>query len=106
MNPGGGRKRPADGYPPHPQIQAVPRTRKKPTDKTLPKLMEELHPEESKLYNQLREAEARIDATILRKRFDLIDALNRPLKVALFLEGIADDPVPKESPDIASSYHF
>lgn len=45
--------------------------------------MEELHPEESKLYNQLREAEARIDATILRKRFDLLDALNRPLKVPL-----------------------
>jgi SWI/SNF-related matrix-associated actin-dependent regulator of chromatin subfamily D len=73
------RKRPADGYPPH--SQAVPRTRKKPTDKTLPKLMEEQQPEEYKLYTQLREAEARIDATILRKRFDLLDALNRPLKV-------------------------
>jgi hypothetical protein len=73
------RKRTADGYPPHPQ--AVPRTRKKPTDKTLPKLMEERHPEEYKLYTQLREAEARIDATILRKRFDLLDALNRPFKV-------------------------
>jgi SWI/SNF-related matrix-associated actin-dependent regulator of chromatin subfamily D len=75
-----GRKRPADGYPPHP-VQAVPRTRKKPTDKTLPKVMEEQSPEEYKLYNQLREAEARVDATILRKRFDLLDALNRPLKV-------------------------
>jgi hypothetical protein len=74
------RKRPADAYPPHPQ--AVPRTRKKPTDKTLPKLMEEQLPEEYKLYNQLRDAEARIDATILRKRYDLLDALNRPLKVA------------------------
>jgi SWI/SNF-related matrix-associated actin-dependent regulator of chromatin subfamily D len=76
-----GRKRPADAYPPHPS-QAMPRARKKPTDKTLPKLMEELQPDEYKLYNQLREAEARIDATILRKRFDLIDGLNRPLKVA------------------------
>jgi len=78
-----GRKRPADGgYPPHPAaVQAMPRTRKKPTDKTLPKLMEECQPEEYKLYNQLREAGARIDATILRKRFDLLDALNRPLKV-------------------------
>jgi hypothetical protein len=75
------RKRPADGYPPHPPQQAMPRTRKKPTDKTLPKLMEEQQPEESKLFSQLREAEARVDATILRKRFDLIDALNRPLKV-------------------------
>ena len=44
--------------------------------------MEEQLPDEYKLYNQLREAEARIDATILRKRFDLIDALNRPLKVS------------------------
>jgi len=43
--------------------------------------MEEQQPEEHKLYNQLREAEARVDATILRKRFDLLDALNRPLKV-------------------------
>jgi hypothetical protein len=77
-----GRKRPADTYPPHPVQQPnVPRTRKKPTDKTLPKSMEEQHSEEYKLYNQLREAEARIDATILRKRFDLLDATNRPLKV-------------------------
>jgi len=75
-----GRKRPAEGYPPH-APQAMPRARKKPTDKTLPKLMEEQQPEEHKLYNQLREAEARVDATILRKRFDLLDALNRPLKV-------------------------
>jgi hypothetical protein len=74
------RKRPAEGYPPHP-AQAMPRTRKKPTDKTLPKLMEELQPDEYKLYTQLREAEARVDATILRKRFDLIDAVSRPLKV-------------------------
>jgi hypothetical protein len=76
-----GRKRAAEVYPPHPP-QTMPRTRKKPTDKTLPKLMEEQLPDEYKLYNQLREAEARIDATILRKRFDLIDALNRPLKVS------------------------
>ena len=77
-----GRKRPADAYPPqHVGPQPMPRTRKKPTDKTLPKLTEEQQPEESKLYTQLREAEARVDATILRKRFDLIDALNRPLKV-------------------------
>lgn len=77
-----GRKRPADAYPPpHAGPQPMPRTRKKPTDKTLPKLMEEQQPEESKLYAQLREAEARVDATILRKRYDLIDALNRPLKV-------------------------
>ena len=81
-----GKKRPAEGYPaqgpPPPHIpQAVPRTRKKPTDKTLPKLIEELQPEEFVLYNRMREAEARLDATILRKRFDLLDALNRPLKV-------------------------
>jgi hypothetical protein len=83
-----GKKRPADGYPQQqpppvpPHIpQAVPRTRKKPTDKTLPRLVEELEPHEFALYNRMREAEARLDATILRKRFDLLDALNRPLKV-------------------------
>ena len=59
----------------------MPRTRKKPTDKTLPKFIEEQQREEAKLYVQLREAETRVDATILRKRFDLIDALSRPLKV-------------------------
>jgi hypothetical protein len=80
-----GRKRTAEAYPPHP-AQAMPRTRKKPTDKTLPKLMQEQLPDEYKLYNQLREAEARIDATILRKRFDLIDALNRPLKVVPLIQ--------------------
>jgi len=77
-----GRKRGPDPYSTHTiPPQAMPRTRKKPTDKTLPKLMEEQFPDESKLYSSLREAEARVDATILRKRFDLIDALNRPLKV-------------------------
>ena len=47
-------------------------------------MMEEQQPDEFKLYSQLREAEARIDATILRKRLDLLDALNRPLKVAYY----------------------
>jgi len=74
------RKRPAEPYAQHP-AQAVPRTRKKPTDKTLPKSLEEAFPEDYKLYAQLREAESRIDATILRKRYDLLDAVNRPLKV-------------------------
>jgi hypothetical protein len=74
------RKRPAEGYPPHPG-QGMPRTRKKPTDKTLPKLLEEQQPDEHRLYQQLREAEMRIDATILRKRFDIIDAMSRPIKV-------------------------
>ena len=107
MNAATGRKRPAEGYPPHPAVQAaVPRTRKKPTDKTLPKMMEELQPEEYKLYNQLREAEARIDATILRKRFDLLDALNRPLKV-LKSSGNRDvlmDAVSEEDTDMSSPY--
>ena len=76
-----GRKRPVDPYQPHPPAQAAPRTRKKPTDRTLPKLIEEEQPEEYKLYNQLRDAEARVDATILRKRFDLLEAQTRPLKV-------------------------
>ena len=80
-----GRKRPAEAYPAHPVQANVPRTRKKPTDKTLPKTIELDQPEEYKLYNLLREAEARIDATILRKRFDLLDANNRPLKVAHLL---------------------
>jgi hypothetical protein len=76
-----GRKRTAEAYPPQPP-QAMPRTHQKPTDKTLPKMMEEQLPDEYKLYNQLRQAEAPIDATrVLRKCFDLIDALNQPLKV-------------------------
>jgi len=76
------RKRFADKYPQqHIGQQAMLMTRKKPTDKTLPKFMEEQQREEATLYVQLREAETRVDATILRKRFDLIDALSRPLKV-------------------------
>ena len=47
--------------------------------------MEEIQPEEYALYNRLREAEALLDATILRKRFDLSDAVNRPLKVLSLL---------------------
>ena len=80
----------------------MPRTRKKPTDKTLPKLVEEQQPEEYKLYNQLRDAEARVDATILRKRFDLIDALNRPLKVAFSFTFV--DVVSKKD-SIISQHH-
>ena len=101
-----GRKRPADAYPPqHVGPQAMPRTRKKPTDKTLPKLMEEQQQEESKLYTQLREAEARVDATILRKRFDLIDALNRPLKVKNPPFDVELRLVSKENPAIIEHNH-
>jgi hypothetical protein len=93
-----GRKRGQEPYPTHAiPPQAMPRQHRKPTDKTLPKLMEQQFPDESKLYTSLREAEARIDATILRKKLDLIDALNRPLKVQACLFHEANRSVIKRS---------
>lgn len=56
------------------------RRAKKPTDKTIPENLEKLVPN-VKLYRELRDLERRYDATIMRKRLDIQDAVNRNIKV-------------------------
>lgn len=60
------------------------RRARKPTDKTIPEGVEDIVPGVA-LYRQLRDMERRYDATILRKRLDVQDAVNRNVKVGLSL---------------------
>ncbi|KAF8475695.1 hypothetical protein BDZ91DRAFT_673610 [Kalaharituber pfeilii] len=55
------------------------RRARKPTDKTIPDSLEKLVPN-VKLYRELRDVERRYDATIMRKRLDIQDAVNRNVK--------------------------
>lgn len=52
-----------------------------PTNRRLPPKLKETCPLAAQ-YEQLLKAEERIDATIMRRRYDMQDALNRPIKVA------------------------
>jgi hypothetical protein len=58
------------------------RRARKPTDKTIPDGVDEIVPN-VELYKRLRDMERRYDATILRKRLDVQDAVNRNVKVCL-----------------------
>ncbi|KAI8890395.1 SWI/SNF and RSC complex subunit Ssr3 [Backusella circina FSU 941] len=54
--------------------------KKRPTDKNMPPKIEAFVPE-SKLYSDLIEFEKKLDATIMRKRLDIQEALGKPTKV-------------------------
>ena len=58
------------------------RRARKPTDKMIPDGVDEIVPNVA-LYKELRDMERRYDATILRKRLDVQDAVNRNVKVCL-----------------------
>ncbi|KAH0605894.1 uncharacterized protein H6S33_004351 [Morchella sextelata] len=70
------------------------RRARKPTDKTIPEGVEEIVPAVA-LYRQLRDMEKRYDATILRKRLDVQDAVNRNVKnyktLRLYISNTAKD---------------
>ncbi|ORX56122.1 SWI/SNF and RSC complex subunit Ssr3 [Piromyces finnis] len=53
--------------------------KKRRIEKTLPPKIESLIPE-SKLYTQLHEFEKKMDATIMRKRLDIQEAMSKPIK--------------------------
>ena len=59
------------------------RRARKPTDKTIPETLEKLVPN-VRLYREMRDVERRYDATIMRKRLDIQDAVNRNIKVGFF----------------------
>ncbi|KAI7906787.1 uncharacterized protein BX663DRAFT_497579 [Cokeromyces recurvatus] len=83
------RKRPSE-------VDTLPKhiKKKRPTDKNVPPQIETFIPE-SKLYRELVEFEKKLDATIMRKRLDIQEALGKPSKVPhtlrLFISNTASD---------------
>lgn len=64
---------------PNQESQMNQHYQRKPTDRNLSKRVIETIPE-AHMYQELQEAERRLDATISRKRLDLQDSLNRSIK--------------------------
>lgn len=68
------------------QMQATDRAKlrsRKPTDKNIPEGVEEcIIGDGVQQYRDLRDLERRFDATMMRKRLDIIDAVNRHAKVS------------------------
>lgn len=62
------------------------RRSRKPTDKNLPDGVEDciIDPAVAQRYRDLKEMERRLDATITRKRLDVVDAASRSTKVSRF----------------------
>ena len=57
---------------------------RKPTDKTIPEGVEDcIIGDGVQRYRELRELERKLDATMMRKRLDIQDAVNRNVKVRL-----------------------
>jgi SWI/SNF-related matrix-associated actin-dependent regulator of chromatin subfamily D len=67
------------------QLQASDRARtrsRKPTDKNIPEGVEEcIIGDGVQRYRELRELERRLDSTMMRKRLDIQDSVNRNVKV-------------------------
>jgi SWI/SNF-related matrix-associated actin-dependent regulator of chromatin subfamily D len=73
----------------HAQHQAgelAKRRSRKPTDRNLPDGVEEcIIGDGVERYKALRDIERRLDATMMRKRLDIQDAVNRNVKVSFLL---------------------
>ncbi|KAG5463201.1 MAG: hypothetical protein BJ554DRAFT_1066 [Olpidium bornovanus] len=75
--------RPGPGPEPPPSGARAPRNfprKKKPVERSLPPRID-LYVPESKLYTHLQCLERKLDATIMRKRLDMQEALSKPTKV-------------------------
>ncbi|KAL1933487.1 hypothetical protein VTP01DRAFT_7577 [Rhizomucor pusillus] len=68
--------------------------KKRPTDRNMPPKIEAFVPE-SKLYTELTEFEKKLDASIMRKRLEVQEALGKPFKVKrtlrIFISNTASD---------------
>lgn len=73
------RKRSASNDPRSSQQMSKPKKKKKIADKILPQKVRDLVPE-SQAYMDLLAFERKLDATIMRKRLDIQEALKRPMK--------------------------
>ena len=64
------------------QVEMAKRRSKKPTDKNLPDNIDECTiGDMAAKYRELRDFERRLDATMTRKRLDIVDSVNRSVKV-------------------------
>lgn len=68
----------------HSSVNAAKRRSRKPTDKNLPEGIEDclIDPDLAQRYKDLRDFEQRLDATVTRKRLDMIDTIHRHGKVS------------------------
>ncbi|KAF9344898.1 SWI SNF, matrix associated, actin dependent regulator of chromatin, sub d, member 1 [Mortierella sp. AD094] len=76
--------------------------RKRPNDNQISSKIEAIVPE-SKLYTELLDFEKKLDATIMRKRLDLQETLNKPVKIKrtlrIFISNLSHDQDTPESED-------
>lgn len=64
------------------QVEMAKRRSRKPTDKNLPDDIDNATiGDMASRYRDLREFERRLDATMTRKRLDIVDSVNRSVKV-------------------------
>lgn len=64
------------------QVEMAKRRSKKPTDKNLPDNIDDCTiGDMAAKYRELRDFERRLDATMTRKRLDIVDSVNRSVKV-------------------------
>ena len=64
--------------------EAAKRRSSKPTDKTMPEGVDEIIIGEGvQRYRELRDFERRLDATMTRKRLDIVDSVTRSVKVRI-----------------------
>ncbi|XP_046391012.1 brahma-associated protein of 60 kDa isoform X2 [Ischnura elegans] len=104
--PQSGAKRPQEPRPPPPQQKS--KKKKKLADKILPQKVRDLVPE-SQAYMDLLAFERKLDATIMRKRLDIQEALKRPMKqkrkLRIFISNTfypAKEPTENEEGTVAS----
>lgn len=112
---------------PHPQVPLTPqqiqqqqqaqaqaqelakRRSRKPTDKNMPDGVEDsvIDGEIVQRYKALREVERKLDATMTRKRLDVVDSINRASKVRFSVSsGGAPDPFANEVTDLQDYAHM
>ncbi len=64
------------------QVETAKRRSRKPTDKNLPDNIDDCTiGDMAARYRDLRDFERRLDATMTRKRLDIVDSVNRSVKV-------------------------
>lgn len=69
----------------HIQHEMARRRSRKPTDKNLPDGVDDCTIGDMAVrYRELRDYERRLDATMTRKRLDIVDSVNRSVKVRLY----------------------
>lgn len=72
------------------QAELAKRKSRKPTDKSMPDGVEEcIIGDGAQRYRELRDFERRLDATMTRKRLDIVDSVTRNVKVGLSLPVVA-----------------